>query len=214
MDIKSLVTSKDDATAVADALAASLVAIISKDPTADIFAALKSWQEAVHAATPHFSAKQSRGYRKALLVASHCIFSAEPDHITSLTHLLRTVMSDCNNSHNVSQPGSYMIRLSETTPEIGFDLTQALLPIIGEVVQHMCQLQQVSDSQLQELRTALRLAFNPALEAPQDHLIAQLLCEARPRQLLQAVHAQVQEHFSEGAEQPDAVLLTLPEPLC
>lgn len=216
VDLQHLVLSKEHAiTAVADALAGSLVAIINGEPTADSFTSLKKWQEAVHAAAPHFSGKQSHGFRKALSVASHCIASAEAEHINALAQLLRTIVNDCNQPQHISQPGSYMLQLYEY-PHDELSVTQALMPIIHEVVQQTCAVQQASDSQLQELRVALRLAFCSDLEAPsgwQDHLMSQLLDNARPQQLLQTVDIHVLEQLSGQVQQPASVLLTMLEPL-
>ena len=210
-----VIKSRDDAiTAVADTLAISLMDTLNQQPTEEIFKALKRWQETVYAAIPHFSARQSHGYRKALLMASHCISCAEPTHISSLQQLLRTVVNECNSS--TSQPGSYMVRLSEQASGLDFDITPALLAIIGDVVQQFCCMQQPSPLQIQELRSALQLAFSPALKAPsvwQDHQIAQLLDEARPKQLLQAVWCQIEDTLTGLVQEPLPTLLTLPEPL-
>lgn len=215
VDIKNMVIhSRDDAiTAVADALRDGLIKMLTWQPSAESFHALKLWQETVHAALPHFSARQSHGYRKALLVAGHCISVAEPVNVGSLHQLLRTVVDNCNQSPN--QPG-WMQRLFDQNHNPDFDITTAMLAIVGDVVQDICCTVQPSNMQLQDLRAALRLAFNPALKAPsgwQDHLIAQVLNDARPKQLVQAVQTQIEELLSDLLQHPMPVLLSMPSPL-
>ena len=209
-----VINSREDAiTAVADTLAVSLMDMLNHRPSTESFSALKLWQETVHAALPHFSVRQSHAHRKALLVASHCICSADPTHVKDLHQLLRTVVDNCN-SH--SHPGSWMQKLFDESRSLDFDITPALLAIIGDVVQETCCAENPTKMQLQNLRTALQLAFDPALKASsgwRDHLIAQGLDHTRPKKLTQAVQARIQELMSELLQQPTPVLLSIQGPL-
>ena len=215
VDLKNMVIhSRNDAiTAVADALRNGLIKMLTWQPSAESFHALKLWQETVHAALPHFSARQSHGYRKALLVASHCISGADLTNVTDLHQLLRTVVNACNSPN---PRGSWMHQLFDESCELDFDITSALLAIIGDIAQETCCTENPTNMQLQDLRAALHLAFNPALKASsgwRDHLIAQGLDHTRPKQLIQAVQAQIQELLSELLQQPMPMLLSMQGPL-